>query len=500
MPARPLDPSPPWVRLLRFLDRTRWWWFAGLAALYLAGFNGQWRATPDSALHLDAARLWVEDGTPVVDPELLGKVQPGLGLVIAAPAAIGLVSTDAPQAARFASFLMLGFAAAVLALTYRLLLLHADRPTAVLTVLLVGTNAQFYEMGFNLLTEIPFAAGLLLVLWGHERRLKRPGRLASSLGLMAVGVGLMAVFRSVAAVVVGAYLLAELVRVVGRRDQRRLGLALLGFAGGAGAALAWGVPAIRQDAVLFGQTLGSLDPERLLINTQELANAVLPEAFLGQAVPPPISWPLAAAALAAGSALLRRRLLWAVLVGVFVLQWLVFLADLRYVLPLLPLWFYGGWSLLIAVCHRLPRRPAHVLFGLVVFCVLTGNLIGVGHHLRQQRSPDFYAAYRHGKYVPVRALARALTERALPEEVVLTSHRVWAEMAVWSKRRVIGAPDRAGRALQGGDWVVLPLSEMSSKQLAAAGLSWGPAVAESGHGEQTWTLHRLVAAPATDGR
>lgn len=493
MATRFHTPTPHWTHLLWFLDRTRWWWFAGIVLLNAVGFNGQWRITPDSALHIEAARVMIDGGEPAVDPRKLETIQPGLSGVLAA--AGGVTGNDAAGGFGWAgSLVMLGFAAMVLAMTYRLLILHADRPTAVLVVILLGSNHLFYEMSFNLLTELPFTAGLVLLLWGHERRLKRKTGLPWSLAMMAAGVLMMAAFRSVAAVVVAGYLLAEVIRVVGRRDQRRLGFVLLGI-GATGAAALWlGSTAVRDDAFLFMNTLRQLTAGRLLTNAKELYDAVLPEAILGVAVPPPLSWVVSAGVAAAGLMLLRVRLLWAVLALVFVGQWLVFLADIRYVLPLLPILIYGGWTLLIAAASRLPRRLGNFLFGFVVVCVVLGNLIGTGFTVVEQRSGAFYDAYRHGHYAAVREIAAAIRRESAGDEhgVVLTTQRIGPELAVWSGRPV---SDRfeAQHTIEPGAYVILPLAESVRAELTRAGLAWGPPLAETRHRPtgETWTLHRL---------
>ncbi|MEM7626641.1 MAG: hypothetical protein AAF333_13685 [Planctomycetota bacterium] len=491
MTTRFHTPTPHWTHLLWFLDRTRGWWFVGLAVLYAAGFNGQWLITPDSAVHVDAARVWSEGGEPAVSPEMLEKIQPGLGLVLGL---VGGGSRILSGDGWPTSLLMLGFAAAVLVLTYRLMILHADRPTAVLMVLLLGTNKLFYSMSLFLLTEMPFTVGLVLLLWGHERRLKLKQGLPVSLAMMAAGVLVMAAFRSVAAVVVAGYLLAELTRVVGRRDQRRLGLILIGVGAAAGTMLWIGSSAVRDDVSIFENTLRSITLDHLLTNAREFYDAILPEAAAGLAVPPPFSWAVTAAVAGAGLALLRVRWLWAVLVSVFALQWLVFLPDIRYALPLLPVVIYGGWTLLIAVASRLPRWPGHALFGFVTFCVVAANLVGIGFTIAEQRSAPFYDAYRNGKYAPVREIAEAVRRESADADttVVLTSRRVWPELAAWSGRPAVATVDPAA-GVKPGALVVLPLAELPRAELAEAGLTWGPALAEA-HDPltgETWALHRL---------
>src|SRR5688500_17838412 len=55
---QPLSPGPARAcdRVLSFVDRHRYKLFLALAALYLLGFNGQWRPEPDSALYLVIGR------------------------------------------------------------------------------------------------------------------------------------------------------------------------------------------------------------------------------------------------------------------------------------------------------------------------------------------------------------------------------------------------------------------------------------------------------------
>ena len=493
MATRFHSPTPHWTHTLWFLDRTRYAWFVGLVLLYAAGFNGQWRNTPDSAVHVDAARVMIEGGDPYVDPQWIDRVQPGLSGVLAG---VGWLSGSS-AADGFgwpASLVMLGFAAATLALTYRLMILHADRPTAVLVVILLGTNHLFYELSFNLLTEVPFTLGFVLLLWGHERRLKCKAGLALSLSMMAAGLAVMAAFRSVAAMVVVGYLGAEVIRIAGRRDQRRTGAVLLG----GGAAVAAGMwllsSAVRDDTFLFINTLRQITGDRLLTNARELYNAILPEAVMGIAVPPPLSWLVTGSLAAAGLVLLRLRLLWAVLVAVFVVQWLVFLPDIRYVLPLLPVLIYGGWTLLIAGASRFPRRVGNFAFGFIGVCIVAANLVGIGFTIADQRRAAFYESYQHGRYLPARAMAQAIREESAEEAevMVLTSSRAWAELAVWAERPVRPyVPADLGPSTT--NFVVLPLSEPMRSQLLAAGATWGPALSQvpDPTGGDAWSLHRL---------
>src|SRR5689334_3360797 len=58
-PAAPATKSLP-EQILAFVDVRRRWLLIGVLALYLLGFNGQWRLEPDSALYLTIGRNLAE--------------------------------------------------------------------------------------------------------------------------------------------------------------------------------------------------------------------------------------------------------------------------------------------------------------------------------------------------------------------------------------------------------------------------------------------------------
>lgn len=422
--------------LLWVLDRWRGGCFAAVGLLYLAGLNGHWRITSDSAVYVQQARDWAAGSEPTPWLMQIGSTPPGLPWLIAT---VGTNGNELPGLAQALTMLLL--AGLVLVLTYRLFIEHADRPTAVLMVVLLAGNRLFYEMSFNLLTELPFAVGLVLLLWGHERRLKRKDGLWLSLVMMGVGVAWMAAFRSVAAVVVAGYVLAEIIRVVARKDQRRLGLTIIGLAVAVAAAMWFASSAVRDDARIFGAVLQAKTSGgwgEVFRGFRGLMLHALPEAVFGQDVPWYLAWPLSFGVLAAGLLLVRARLLWGVLFGVMLLQWLVFLSDARYMLPFLPVVLYGGWRLVVGVLGRWAEPWRRVGFGVVVLAVGGANVAGVVDVLLEQRSSDFYAAYQRGKYEPVLEMA-ALIQRETPEDAALVvTPRFAVELVVWSRRDLAG--------------------------------------------------------------
>ncbi|MEM9883110.1 MAG: hypothetical protein AAF800_09365 [Planctomycetota bacterium] len=456
----------------------RWWWAAagGLTLLYAAGFNGRWRITADGAgIVNQARRLRGEaDALLAADP----RTPPGLASCIAA---VG----GTPGAAT--GLLMLGFAAAALWLTHRVVRVNHGPRLAAAAALLLATNRHFYETAFGLLTELPFTVGLLLLLWGHERRL-RPGG-AAAWTLIGVGGVWMLSFRSVGAVVVAAYVVAELGAFLVKPGRGRgRALVAVGAVMAAGVVVLLLMPAVRMDAVILWHATTGVTAAGLGANVQQLVTESLPEAVFGQDVPPALAWPLSLGVLASGLVLLRVRRLWGVLWLAFVAVWVVFLNDARYVLPLLPLLLVGGGRLVGGVTQHGPRWAGLAVRRAAVGLLVASNLVGIGFVVAEQRAGDgFYTAYRSGKYAASVELAEALRREASADAVLLTDRPLRAELAALSRRAVIERP--AAFPAGAERWLLRPYT----------GDPWpgsvGPAVAESLdlRSGETWSLHRLGA-------
>lgn len=413
------------MTLLWWLDRWRGVVFAALAGVYLLGLNGRWRITSDSAWYVLQARMMAGDSGMQAGDVALGATPPGLPVMIAALGGGAGWGT---------SLVMLVFAGLALWLCYQMFVEHADRPTAVLMTTLLALSGLFMEMAYSLLTELPFMVGLLLLLWGHERRLKRRKELRLALGMMLAGVVLMAAFRSVVAVVGGAYVLAEIVRVIGRKDQRRLGLRLIGLAC-AGAVLLWFfAPAVREDAMFFRYSLQAKTAEAWWVSVQVFMTEALPEAVFGQDVPPVLAWPASVLVVLASLIVVRVRLLWGVLLGVMLVQWIVFLSDPRYVLPVLPLVFYGVWRCGVSLLGQFSEPWRGMLFVVAALALVGANVVAVINVMSEQRSENFYAEYRNGKYAAVVGLAEVIKEQTPPEAELVVLPDIGLELAVLSER------------------------------------------------------------------
>src|ERR1700722_9966178 len=137
--------------------------------LYLAGFNGQWRLEPDSALFLSLGRNLAEGRgyTYLGRPNHLAY--PGLPWVNAV-----LFKLFGDHALFAANTFMLLTALAALGLTYRLFRLHAGSATAMVVMLGVGITKTFYRYAFELRSDMPFLLGVMAFFCGFEAIFAKP--------------------------------------------------------------------------------------------------------------------------------------------------------------------------------------------------------------------------------------------------------------------------------------------------------------------------------------
>jgi len=439
-----------WGGLLACVWRRRGVCVIGLVLLYAAGFNGTWRITPDSALYANLGRSLVA-GHGMVNG--LGEANPspaGLPWVLGWLGASTLYS--GPPGALAQGF-MLACAAAVLGLTFLVMRRVGGSPFALAVTVGVAVSHLFYEQTLNLLTELPFAVGLMGVLLGHEWR--REGGWPAALrawGLIGLGFAVMAAFRSVAAVVAAAYVASELWDVACDPGRRRWAVGVC--AAGAGAvALAWWLsPAIRDDLRLFVWHVQAMDVGRSAHNLWLLLTEHLVEVAIGLDTDAVTGCLISAVLIAGGVMLWRVRRFWAVLWVFSVLQWVVFLPEGRYALPLLPLLVVGLLLFFAWLTRRLAEPHRTRVRWALVGIVLTGHLIGVADEVRTQRaggwgpgtSADFYAVYRDGKYAGWVEVAPHAMIQTAPSEFIAAPDAIHAEIfSTLSARRVVRDEDVA---------------------------------------------------------
>ncbi len=363
-------------------------------------------------------------GTGFIHPTgLQNTVNPGLAYLTAATFRLfGVDNFYAIDA------VMLLCSAAVLVLTFWVIRLRFDRPTAVLVVCMLGINETFYRYGYQALTDMPFLLGLMLLLLGIELLHRKDSRVWVGVSLIVLSIGIMAAFRSVVLTVLIAGILTAITRAArGSGWARYAGattlavcvlLAMRWLTGG-GALMRDGSRVLEQIIeTSFTDTLARV----FLENGPTLLTEHLPEAIFGVDFGPALGLPLGIAAVIIGLALFRIRPLWGLLVAVFIAQWLVFITTERYVLVLMPLLALGWWRIgLWAEVRIKPSAASYVITGLLALW-FAPNMVRIGNFIVEQRSQPFLAHYDDGRYTAMKRVADELINHAQDGDLIIANH------------------------------------------------------------------------------
>jgi hypothetical protein len=419
----PITEPTPTAAVLAWFDRCRAWLWLAIAVFYAIGFNGQWRIGPDSAIHVTLAQSLAQ-GTGFIHPTgLQDTVNPGLAYLTA-----GMFKLFGSDPFIAIDAVMLMCSAAVLVLTFWVVRLRFDRPTAVLIVCMLAANETFYRYGYQVLTDMPFLLGLMLMLLGHELLHRQGVRLWWGTALIALSVLVMAAFRSVVLTVLMAGALMVAYRMI-------RGSGWIRYAAVTTAAVAalismrlmiGGGSLLRDESRVLGQVTESslMDTLRrvFLENGPTLLNEHLPEAMFGVDFGSIVGLPLGVIAVIIGLALIRVRPLWGSLVVVFLAQWLVFVTTERYVLVLMPLLALSWWRIgLWAQSKAKPAVAKYVLVGLLAIW-FAPNMVRVGAFIAEQRSQPFLAQYEDGRYAALELVADELAAIAEDGDVIIANH------------------------------------------------------------------------------
>jgi hypothetical protein len=491
-------------RVLDWVDRRRWYLFSGLLLLYITGFNGHWRLEPDSALYLSIGRNLV-DGNGYT---FLGKdhrlAYPGVPLLFA-----GIFKAFGTGSLLPHLMVVWCMGLACLALVYRLFLLHAGRPTAVLMTLGVGLSRVFYRYTFELLTDLPFLLGVLAFFVGYEAIFYRRRRADATpppddagIGagerfdiravwfdgvLMLVGLGLAVATRpsmlallAAACAAAGWTLVGLLLRTfrqrkIGRAQVAAVAVHLL-VAGLVVLAVAlFYLRDPRQqkfDPSSPGSTnyveedrLFSLGAEHLGQMVQNVVRRIGPvlenavaEAAFGTSILPIVNGLLAAAMVAACVALARVRPLWAFwMLATLAMVTQVPKAVDRYFLPVVPVMVFAWWQLgrwcESTAARRWGRRAGAAAFLLVFGIGGVPNTLELFGFVYEQRRPEFLSHYKRGRYATVYELADMLRRQPDRSGDVKDTRTLWvlapekfARILTFLGQRYCVEPDR-GTAL-----------------------------------------------------
>jgi hypothetical protein len=520
-PAWLNDPRPACDRVLAAADRYRWWLWGVTLLFYLAAFNGQWRVQPDAALYLSIGRNLAGGHGYTYLGRTNRLAYPGWPLMIAATFRVFGSSSLVPIHG-----LLLLLTLGTLASTYRLFLLHAGRPTAVVVTVGTALTKAFFVYTLELWSDLPFALGAMALLAGYEGSLARrapgaPVRRARwyDWGLLVGGLGVAMSMRPTGWPLLLAVVLALAFDAV--RGRLRWGTLLaVGAVVVVVAATCVAVDPRRAGGEALGGTY-----EQYVINRMAGGAAPLDRPF-AQKVYSLFAWAasdvlfqvrfgpsanaiLSAVVLLLGAGLFRARVLWGLWFTLLLVTILLMVQEVldRYFLPVLPLLVFGWWSALVwadrrlstgtsavpvaspeasdaaaaraagSAARRWPRLAADGLFVVLLGFGGVANLSKIGGLIAQQRARPFLANYDRGRYEPVPGLSTAIARRVGPAGLVLVKPPYARVVAFLSGRDVENANELTPAQVRSRRVFVIEPTDLKIRALLdKAGLVIGPAL------------------------
>lgn len=491
-------PPPAVQRLLKVVDRYRLIVLLILLAVHAAAFTGQWRPTPDSALHLQIARnLARGEGFTHLSGQHV-SVSPGLAWLTAATFRIFGDGVLWP-----AHLLMLAMGLVALVAVYRLFLRYTGRPAAVLLTAMLALSATFFRYSFYLLTDTPFLLGAALTLLGIERlRANRPSGAAGwlSFAFILAGIAIMAAFRSVVLTFVAALVVFLLWKTVCSTRRWR-------YLAGAGViACIFGLTRVLQPGGLtslspdeqFLKHLVVAEPVETIrrLVTDNLPKLLLestPEAMLGVDIGPVPGVAMAMLLFFGVGLLARRRPLWALIIGAFVGQWLLLIVTTRYFLPILPLLLLAWWHAALWFGRRLPAPWDSRVIVVVLGIWFLPNIVLVAKFIGWQRHVTIVSAEQDDQITALHTLSARINE--LPPTMPVASPTVSSFELTYLTDRYVRKHPGAWAADRRVAWcVVEPLDEAMQTWLQAESYELGEPllILEESESRPQWTLRPMT--------
>lgn len=512
-PARVCD------RVLAWVDQHRYKLYAALAVLYLLGFNGHWRPEPDSALYLTIGRSLALGEGYTYHGQSHRLVFPGLPYLFSALFRVFGTGNLVPH-----HLLMLVMGAAALALTYRLFLLHAGRPMAVLVTVLVGVSRTFYLYNYELLSDLPFMLAVMAFLVGYEGVVHRhahddPTPTPYERGRPHAVDWALLLLGLAGAVVTRPTMLALLAAVAGaalwpilRGRARRGSLAVLAVVVTAGAAF------YRLDPRGGGDYERMIfDPAHFAARWQRAVNHNLPKLFEPTVAEAVFAVDLSntgnvvvsAVLILTSFSLFRAHVLWGLLVVMTGAMMVAIEVHVRYLLFILPLLIYAWLRVLMWVDHRLSPRAGDRLFVVVLLFFVAANLARVGDVVLEQRRVPVLDHYKRGRYAALPELAAVVRERTGPDAWILVRHKL-ARILTFTSGKFAVEPD-GHTMLDPNEQDVYVLDPIDSNEegkvdtrtsewMAHRGIERGEVVATLPDDGFEWVLYRAVKRTESAGR
>ena len=433
----------------RLVDRHRRLCFALLGATYLLAFNGQWLMGPDSALYLSVGRNIVlgRGYTYLGLPHQL--VYPGLPYALAV--LFKIFGTHAIAAAD-AMILLCGWATIVL--TYRLMCLAFDRPTAIVITLGFGLTHEYFRYCYEILTDVPFVMGVMAVLAGHEaifetRSAKKSAAKWWDWALLLGGLAVAVSMRPTMIGLIGVWLVALVWAAI--RKGRVRGVLLAGLLG-AGVVLLFMLLDLRgafehtaprsYEQAALNELTGNLSHRlhnEIAANIEDLFGMSITRSGFGILLGP---WWMNAifgtTFLACGISLVRIRPLWGMWVAATVAMLILMVSHDRYLLEILPLLVAGWWRFLRFLNLKLPVAMGNFVFAALMLLGTVPNAGEVGGMMIHQHYRPFLAFYKDGKLMPYAKMAGELKKETTMADVTL-SPRMEAKILTFLSDRKVAA-------------------------------------------------------------
>jgi hypothetical protein len=511
----PLDSHPRACdRVLAFVEQHRFKLYALLALLYLAGFNGQWRPEPDSALYLTIGRNIALGEGYTYHGTSHRLVFPGMPLMFAGLFKVFGTTSLVPQ-----HLVMLAMGVAALALIYRTFLLHAGRPMAVLITLLVGVCQTFYRYNFELLSDLPFMLGVMAFLAGYEGVVHRheaddptPTKYlrgkphALDWALLLLGL--------IGAVVTRPTMVALLLAVAGAAMWPILR-----------GRFRWGSIAVFVIVILAGVAFYVLDPregggdyERMIFNPEQfgrlwhraithnlpkLFEPTVAEAIFAVDFSNAGNILISTVLIITSFSLFRAHALWGLLVVMTGCMLVAVEVHVRYLLFILPLLIYAWFRVLMWIDHKLRPEIGDRLFAGVLVLFIGTNVARNVKIILEQRSPQTLEPYKDGRYASLPELVKLIGEKTEPNAWILVRHKL-GRILTYTSGRYATEPNEQTKldATWQPVYVLDPVDSKEEDKLDTRTRQWmtandiirGEQIAtfQGEHDRQPWVLSRAV--------
>lgn len=447
-PERPADVSlcthKPWrftTWVEEFSFRHRKAVALGIVLFYVLSFNGLWRIGPDSGLYLSLGRSIArgEGYTYHGAPHLLGY--PGLPYLIA-----GAMTISERHAVAIVDGMMLLMGLGSIYLAWQMFRRITRPGAAVVMAALLAANLNLYRLSFQILTDMPFLLGAMMVLLGglmsgvlppprlDEQAVRTTGRgRIVGAGMLLLGLLICAYTRPMFPALAICVVAAGIVAVIAQRRWRGVLMLMALAVCVLGVYLLAGSSDPRRAGVfspdLYEESIRALiryaidDPRRLAVAAQQLAGKELPAAFYGFTWTDKGNWVASALILSAVVAVLRRwpvALLW---VGITLAVQLLLKdgPEPRYMIPLLPLFVLAWWESAVWINARLWRYPGNLAAFCMYVMLIPGMIRCVGEIWYDQYRRPFHEHYRWGTWAAVYEAGRMIHELTPPDAVIVAS-------------------------------------------------------------------------------